>query len=117
MTQSGTPSSARNSFRPASRRHRSGLRIRWLVALGPLFLVGCGGGWTSIPIESIDSETETLGSDRARLTLNDGRVLAFRLSRVEYPYLWGKRFLGENMPLREMRVDLREVMQIDIPSS
>jgi hypothetical protein len=89
------------------------------VALAALFVLflsasGCGGGWTSVPIDSINEQTESLGSDRVKLTLQDGRVFELVVSRVEFPYMWGDRFLGTNMPLKPMRIDLREVSRIEV---
>ena len=68
-------------------------------------------------MDGIDERTETLGSDVARFTMEDGRVIEFRVVRVEYPYVWGDRYLGENMPLRSMRVDLRDVSRIELKRS
>jgi hypothetical protein len=102
---------------------RRGSHLRWntsvaaLAALLVLVAAGCGGGWTSFPVDSIDEQTESLGSDRVKLTLNDGREFELVVSRVEYPYLWGDRFLGTNMPLKPMRIDLREVSRIEVKGS
>ena len=113
MVRRGTPSPVKRPSRPA--------RLRLAAAATLLALLvsaaGCGGGWKNVPVETIDETTTTLGSEDVRLTLNDGRVFHFRVSRVEYPYLWGDRFLGENMPLRPMRIDLREVSRVEAQSS
>lgn len=113
MARNGTASEVKRAARPA--RARVGVVA---AVLGLLLLVtGCGGGWSNIPLESIDETTASLGSDDVKLTLNDGRVFRFRVSRVEYPYLWGDRFLGVNMPLKPMRIDLREVSRIETQRS
>ncbi len=49
--------------------------------------------------------------------MNDGMRMTFYAEKVEYPYLWGQRFVGERMPLREMRIDLREVRNLRIVES
>jgi len=84
-----------------------------LVPISLLVLAGCSSGWTSVPVDSVDT-TLAAAPERARLTLDDGRVLELRVLRAEYPYLWGARLLGENMPSREMRIDLRSVTRIEI---
>ena len=96
---------------------RCGTSAAALAALLVLSAPGCGGGWTSLPVDSINEQTETLGSDRVKLTLQDGRVFELVVSRVEYPYVWGDRFLGTNMPLKPMRIDLREVSRIEVKRS
>jgi hypothetical protein len=108
MARSVTPAPVKRPFRLVA-----GAALLTMLVI----VAGCGGGWKNIPIESIDETTQMLDSEELRVTLNDGRVFQFRLSRVEYPYLWGDRFLGSNMPLKPMRIDLREVARIDIQRS
>ena len=118
MPTSGPTEPAGCSPRPVPGRPNRRRRVLGALAILVAFSgAGCGGGWTAVPLGSIGAGTETLGSGETRLQLKDGRVFELRGSRVEYPYVWGDRFLGENMPLRAMRIDLREVARIEVRGS
>jgi hypothetical protein len=87
-----------------------------VLLLALLAVCGCGSGWTSISPEVLRSQAVEEG-DVIRLTLEDGQVFDFHVARVEFPYVWGQRFVGERMPRREMRVDLQNVSKIEVRNS
>ena len=86
-------------------------RIRILVSslvLAAFAVVGsgCGSGWTKVSPDSLESRGADLTGRLLRLTMKDGRTILFQPSKFEPEYVWGRRFLGERVLPREMRLEL-----------
>jgi hypothetical protein len=93
------------------------VRAALLASILLALLSGCGSPWRSVPVGSLEPGATELGSSQARITLRDGRVIELRVLRMEYPYLWGERMLGERVPPREMRLDLEKVAKLEVRRS